>query len=300
VRRIALACALLLAACDESAPSAATPQTQAGELAPSDLPRFFDCLRETDGVIVSAHRGGPAAGFAENALATLENTLSQAPVFLEIDVARTRDGALVLMHDDSVERTTDGEGALSALTLAELQAMRLRDNSGRVLNEHPPTLREALDWAEGRGVLELDVKRGVSYEDVVSIVRDADAMDRVVFITYSAGGAIRIARIAPDAMIYTTLEDESELRDLERAGVDLNRIVAWLGTGDVDGTLLNGLNAEGVEARIGAFRDRPDYEALAAAGVESIASDDPVRAFRALDDADGREGAAVLECAARS
>ena len=65
--------------------------------------------------------------------------------------------------------------------------------------EHPPSLREALDWARDRTVLELDIKQDVRFEDVIAEVRAADAMSRVVFIAYSVGAAARLARLAPEA-----------------------------------------------------------------------------------------------------
>jgi glycerophosphoryl diester phosphodiesterase len=127
---------------------------------PAGLPAYFDCLREGGFTMASAHRGGAGAGFAENAIPTFEHTLRSAPqAFLEVDVARTRDGVLVLMHDDSVDRTTTGAGDVSSLTATQFSA--------------------------------LDMKRGVSYEDVAREVREANAMDRVVSITYSVDGAAR-------------------------------------------------------------------------------------------------------------
>lgn len=295
-RLFALAALLACAGCDAAleAPSAASTQT----LAPTNLPAFFDCLREGGHTIVSAHRGGPGPGYAENALATFEATLAAAPAFLEVDVARTRDGALVLMHDDTVDRTTDGTGEVRALTLAQFQALRLRDGDGAVLDEHPPSLRQALDWADGRAVLELDVKRGVSYEDVAREVRAAGAMGRVVFITYSVDGASRLARVAPEAMIYTTLESARDLDTLARRGVDLSRIVAWAGTGALDAPLARAFAERGVESRWGRFERRADFGAAARAGVAGLAVNDVDAAFRAIDAADGVEGYAALACAA--
>jgi glycerophosphoryl diester phosphodiesterase len=301
-----IACALALGACDSGNPDDirvvwnGDPQLTVQPLTPRDLPAFFDCLRERDAVMVSAHRGGPSPGFAENALSTFEHTLALAPVFLEVDVSRTRDGALVLMHDDNVDRTTTGQGALAAMTLESLQQLRLTDEDGAVLDEHPPSLRQALHWAEDRAVLELDIKRGVSYEDVVREVGEAGAMGRVVFISYSVGGAARIARIAPEAMIYTTLESARDLDELARRGADLSRIVAWLGTEAVDRRLLDALNARGVEARIGRFERAADFAASAEAGVEGVAANDAAGAVRALDAADAAQGYAALQCAAEN
>lgn len=98
--------------------------SEAASLAPSNLPAFFDCLRESGNALVAAHRGGPGPGYAENALPTLEHTTDATPALLEIDIARTRDNVLVLMHDDTVDRTTDGSGAVRDLTLAQVQIGR--------------------------------------------------------------------------------------------------------------------------------------------------------------------------------
>jgi glycerophosphoryl diester phosphodiesterase len=129
-------------------------------LAPANLPAFFDCLRRSRRTVVAAHRGGPTSGFAENAIPTFENTLRHVPALLEIDIARTRDGVLVLMHDETVDRTTTGSGRVIDLTLSQLRTFRLEDDAGAALTARVPTLREALDWAAGRAVLELDVKSG--------------------------------------------------------------------------------------------------------------------------------------------
>lgn len=302
MKRALIAAALALGACGpidqpEIGADDAIVDASAASLAPGDLPAFFDCLRENRATIVSAHRGGPRPGYAENSIETLRMTTGHAPVALEIDVARTRDGALVLMHDDTVDRTTNGAGEAASLTLAEFQALQLRDDDGQVLDEHPPSLRQALDWANGRAILELDVKRGVSYEDVAREVEDAGAMGRVVFITYSVDGASRLARVAPEAMIYTTIVSMRDVDTLERRGVDLRRIVAWLGADRLDRDLLAALNARGVEARWGRFDRRADFAEAAEAGVHGVAVNDPEGAVRAIDAADGEDGYAALQCA---
>jgi glycerophosphoryl diester phosphodiesterase len=295
-----LAAVLALTACDFQdavvAGSATRDGGGTGTMAPRNLPAFFDCLRENGDTIVSAHRGGPTSGFAENAIPTFENTLGQTPAFLEIDVARTGDGVLVLMHDDDVSRTTTGTGQVGNLDVEQLLAFQLEDNDGRPVDARVPTLREALDWADGRAVLELDVKRGVSYEDVAREVRDAGAMGRVVFITYSVDGASRLARVAPEAMIYTTITSARDLDTLERRGVDLTHIVAWLGDDALDRDLLQALNARNVEARWGLFDRYADFADAAEAAVQGVAVNDPAAAFRAIDAADGQGGYAAAEC----
>jgi len=299
MKRLVIAAALALAACEGGAPGAPSNGETVASAPPSDLSAYFDCLRDRGFVAISAHRGGPAPGFAENAIPTFENTLRVAPgSFLEVDVSQTADGVLVLMHDDRVERTTTGSGALSDLDMAELLAFQLEDDDGQAVDARVPTLREALDWADGRTVLELDIKRSVRFEDVIREVEGAGAMGRVVFVTYSADGAARLARLAPQAMIYTTISSSRELDTLERRNVDLSRIVAWTGASEPEAALVEALAARGVEARFGMFGEGRDYANALRAGAQIVAVDDAREAFRDIDAADNAEGLAAAQCAA--
>ena len=259
--------------------------------APADLPAYFDCLRDRGFTAVSAHRGGPTPGFAENAIPTFENTLRVAPgTFLEVDISQTADGVLVLMHDDRAERTTTGTGAIGELDMAQLLTFQLEDDRGQRVDARVPTLAEALEWAAGKTVLELDIKRGVRYEDVIGAVETANAMSRVVFVTYSVEGAARLARLAPQAMIYTTISNERELDTLDRRGVDLARIVAWTGTDTPSASLVGALAARGVETRFGMFGEDRNYTDAARAHAQIVAVEDAEVAARAL-------GEGALQCA---
>src|ERR1041384_3084618 len=72
------------------------------------------------GVIVIAHRG--ANKFApENTLAAFRKAIEMGCDYVELDVRRTRDGALILMHDRTVDRTTDGKGAVDQMNVSEIR-----------------------------------------------------------------------------------------------------------------------------------------------------------------------------------
>lgn len=299
-RALLIALALMAAGCEaEEVFGVRVPTTEsAGQAAPGDLVAYFDCLREREATALSAHRGGPAPGFAENAIPTFENTLRIAPgAFLEVDVSQTADGVLVLMHDDRAERTTTGSGAIRELDMAQLLAFQLEDEDGRRVDARVPTLAEALEWADGKTVLELDVKRGVSYEDVAREVEVADAMDRVIFVTYSVDGASRLARVVPRAMIYTTIRNERDLDTLQQRGVDLSRVVAWLGDEEFSEDLIEALAARGVESRAGMFRRGVAFADASYTGLASVAVNDPAAAFAEIDRVDGADGFAALQCA---
>jgi len=278
-------------------------------LAPSNIGGFFDCLRTTGRAVVAAHRGGPSPGYAENSIEAMAHVASQVPALHEIDIARTRDNVLVLMHDDTLDRTTTGTGDVRAHTLAQIKALQLKDETGAVLSHRVPTLREALDWAAGKVILELDVKRGVSYEDVVAEVRAAGAISRVIFITYSTDAAVRVHQLAPEMMLSVSIESAAELAALEARKVDLTRVLAWTGTATVNADLNRALAARGVEAMFGtlgnparswdgrfAREGRDRYAEFAKTGLQLISTDRTLDAARDLDANDGVEGHAATLC----
>jgi glycerophosphoryl diester phosphodiesterase len=305
-----VACALSAVSCSGTVASGQNHHV-GQRLAPANLSAFFDCLRESGRTIVAAHRGGPSAGFPENAISTFENTLRQVPAFLEIDIARTRDGVLILMHDETVDRTTTGTGRVSDLTLSQLQTLRLKDRDGLALDVGVPTLREALNWSAGRAVLELDVNDDVPFADVIAEVRAADAMDRVIVITYNDDAAVRVHELAPAIMISVSIDAAADLDALVTRGVDLTRVLAWTGVQEPNTALNVALARRGVEAIFGtlgnparswdgrfAREGRDEYAKLAATGLALIASDRPIEAVRDLDAQDGVQGYGALRCAA--
>ena len=142
------------------------------------------------GPIVVAHRGCHAAatrlglGSApENSLAALEHCVAIGADVMETDVRMTRDGHLVMIHDATVDRTTNGRGRVSDLTLAELRGLRLRDDLGGadapLTDDRIATLDEMLRAAAGRIVLNLDIKDAVHAETIEAVAR-ADALKRVL------------------------------------------------------------------------------------------------------------------------
>ena len=288
---------LALAAC--GAPDAAAPEAGAPAgwsiAADGDLNALFDCLEAEGAALVAAHRGGPAPGFPENAVETFENTLAKAPALLEIDVATSSDGVLYLMHDDTLERTTTGEGPAGGLSWAEIAALRLKAE-GRATGFRPPSFAEALAWAKGRTILEIDFKKTTRYEDAIAEINRQQAEDRVILIAYSTAQAERLHRLAPRVMISLSVESQSDLNRAVAAGVPADRIVGFAGVEDPHPRLFSILAGQGVEVIFGTLggRDSLDndieasgndayYATLAGMGVDIIATDRPIAAQSALD-----------------
>ena len=231
-------------------------------------------------------------GYPENALATFEHTLRYAPALIECDVRRSRDGTLVLMHDETLDRTSTGSGPVGDHTFVELRHLLLKDNRGIITPFRIPTLAEALAWAEGRAVLTLDAKDDVPPRDLVAAVRRMRAANRVVLITYTMDRLLTYHGLAPEMMISATVETPADLEALLASGVDLSRIIAFTGVGEVRPEVIEGLHAHGIRAMLGTFGAIDEraaqagpavYQALLDRGVDVIATDNVPLAARAVD-----------------
>lgn len=145
------------------------------------------------------HRG--AAGHApENTLAALERGISLGVDFLEIDLQRTRDGRIVLMHDKFVDRTTNGHGRLADLTLDELRKF----DAGA--GERVPLLEEALDAASGRVGLILEcITPGIA-EELWRQVRSFGFRGPVVFASFLHREIRAIRELDPRGLTMALLE----------------------------------------------------------------------------------------------
>lgn len=138
------------------------------------------------------HRG--ASGYApENTLASIEKAIALQCAFTEVDIQRTSDDELVLLHDERVDRTTNGRGRVSDLTLADIQ--KLDAGGGQMV----PTLEEALKAAKGRIGLILELKTKGLAHDVCTIVR-AGGLDRsVIYASFLHEELQDVRRIDPHA-----------------------------------------------------------------------------------------------------
>ncbi|WP_156290657.1 glycerophosphodiester phosphodiesterase family protein [Oceanobacillus salinisoli] len=118
----------------------------------------------------------------ENSLAALHHCIRQGVLFMEIDLQKTKDGELVLMHDTTVNRMTNGSGKISDMTLSEIKSLYLYEGSGknkRTTKEKIPTFEEALDVINGKAIANVD--KGWEYrEEVFHMLKKKDMFQHVL------------------------------------------------------------------------------------------------------------------------
>jgi glycerophosphoryl diester phosphodiesterase len=263
------------------------------------LSAMLDCFEAAGHTVISAHRGGPTPGLPENAIPTMDALLAAHPAIMEVDVAQSRDGVHFLLHDDRLDRTTTGTGEAAAQDWAALSQLRLRDNWGWVTPYAIPTLAEALAWAKGRTVLQLDFKRSADYAEVVAAVRAAGMADAVILIAYSPAQAKALHELAPEMLLSVSIENPGDVAELKAAGIPEDRMVAFTGTrlprpelyaeldkADIEvifGTL--GRPPRSIDAVIDRYGLDQRYAELGREGADILATDRPREAAKALAEA---------------
>ncbi len=134
------------------------------------------------GPVILVHRGATAAA-GENTLQACAIALDWGADGVEVDVRRTRDGVLVLFHDEQLDRLTHGIGTVAGLGASELLALQPREAFGRAAGGTPPSFVQLLDLVRQRAaLLHLDLKEPGLEDDVAHWLDAADAWDHVVAV----------------------------------------------------------------------------------------------------------------------
>ena len=131
--------------------------------------------RDQHYVHVVSHRGDWKQ-FPENSLDAINSIIQMGGDVVEIDVQRTKDGQLILMHDERLDRTTNGKGLIAETTFADIQKLFLKDHNGNVTQHKVPTLKEVLLMSKGRIMLNLD-KADRFFEQVVALLQETGTTD---------------------------------------------------------------------------------------------------------------------------
>ena len=177
---------------------------------PNDLAKPY--LRSGHHFIVCAHRGDHLVA-PENSLDAYERAVADDADFGEIDLRMTKDGKMVLMHDATVDRTTDGHGKVSDLTFAEIRALHFK-NAQRP-KEVVPTFDELLDDLKGRLNIYMDIK-AVHAKDVLPILKKHRMTKKVIAYVYSPFQVEEWRRDAPGIPIITDLASMKGNDQIER------------------------------------------------------------------------------------
>ena len=170
--------------------------------------RGFD-IDGHNGCLLVAHRGGAGLGI-ENTLDCIARGMETRADMIEIDIHLTKDGHIVVCHDQSVDRMTDGEGLIRDMTLAELRRLNVVDADDNPTGYRIPTLEEVLDLVDGHKKLLIEIKRtGGIYAGIeaqlVEMLHDHDALGWCVVQSFNDSVLDNIHAIDPDIRLEKLL-----------------------------------------------------------------------------------------------
>lgn len=181
-----------------------------------------------DAPIICAHRGWTTPDQTENSLRVMRDTETHGRFMLEMDLGLTRSGTIAVMHDDTIDRTTDGQGRLSDLSDQELHGRHLRNAAGTVTAERLPLLSDVLAWSQAnpRALLMLDIKRTPPMQ-VMTLVRRYRMTSRVLLITFDPSLARAAFAADPKVLVSVLVTSNSDL-DLYRTMAAGRRFAAYI------------------------------------------------------------------------
>ena len=203
-----------------------------------------------------AHRGDPIA-HPENTLEAFAAAVDAGADMIELDVRTTADGALVLLHDETLDRVWGVARSVVDMTVAETRALGI------------PELHEALDAIDVQVMLDYN-EALTRVEPALAAVRDADAVDRVVFAGANYAGHRRIRELEPRARIALTWKEAAAdpIPLLDELGAEFfnpsGRVLA------ADPGFVDRMHARGTQVSVWTLDRREHMEGALDLGVDAV------------------------------
>lgn len=225
-------------------------------------------------VQVTGHRG--AAGLEpENTLRSFQRALNLRVDAIELDVHLTKDQHLIVIHDSTVDRTTNGRGAVSDLTLQEIQQL----DAGQ--GEHVPTLREVIDFVAERAVLQIELKGLGVEQKVAHMIITNHIIDNVIITSFRHNMVKTMKRL--NSRIATGVLFLGLPIDAPRLARDAHADAVHPHVNYVDAQLVEHCHRQGLSVRVWNTDDSIQMQEMISLDVDAIGSNRPDRLLQILN-----------------
>ena len=204
---------------------------------------------------------------------------------VELDCQMTRDGAVVVIHDETLDRTTDGEGRVRDHTLKEIKALDAGSwFAPEFRGEEVLTLDEAVEILSGHVALNLEIKGedapGRLEIQCVGIVRSLRFLDQTVFSSFSPARMRLVRDLAEDARIGVLMESGTRWSDGFSLAAELGGEAVHPHRSLVDRRSVAEAHRRGLAVRAWSINRLAEMQSLVALGVDGIVTDFPERLLR--------------------
>jgi len=215
---------------------------------------------------VTGHRG--AAGLEpENTLRSIRKAIELGVDRVEIDIRVTKDGYLVVIHDEKVDRTTNGHGYVKDLTFNELR--RLDAGKG----ERIPTLEEVLGLTKGKVTLQVELKAREATEPTVRLIERNDAEREVIITSFMHELLRRVHDLNPTLRTGALFFDAQG--DICQRALDVHSEAIHVYYRNVDSKLIEDAHREGLKVAVWNPDELEDMKKMISLGVDVIGTNRP-------------------------
>lgn len=219
---------------------------------------------------VVAHRGDAKAA-PENTLAALRAARGIAD-FIEFDVCTTKDGHLVVIHDDTLERTTNGRGLVSSLTLAEIRGLDAGSKfSKSFARERIPTIDESIAEIGESAIPIIDHKTGTAVQ-IVEAIRRNKILDRCIVTGFDFTTMREVKRLEPRITVTVNLgKAPTDVQIAQFTAAGINAVLIYKTA--ISAEMVSRLHALGFWVFTWAAETADEVRALQAMGVDAVYAD---------------------------
>ena len=237
---------------------------------------------ETDKVLVLGHRGYSAL-YPENTILAFQEAIKSGADGVELDVRLTHDGEAVVIHDESLDRTSNMSGLVSEMTIAEIRKADLG------MGQSIPTLREVL--LKVKGLLNVEIKEEGAAERCVQVVKETGSSDRVLYSSFNVDALRRVRSLDKGARLGLLVDSEEKLAEIPSLTSELGLFSVNAPVEGVDLLGVKGFTAAsemlrslGLRLILWAVDDERLHQLLPelAGTFDAVITDDPPRALRLL------------------
>ncbi len=238
---------------------------------------------------IIAHRGASAYA-PENSLAAFSLALKQEADAIELDVKLTKDNQVIVMHDQTVNRTTNGSGYVKDLLLSEIRKLDCGSHFDvEFKGEKVPTLDEVLAQVGKITYVNIELTNYSTPIDELArytaeVVLQHQLDQRVFFSSFNPIVLVRIRKLLPDAPIgLLALPGKSGYLARSRLGLLLSYKSLNLEKNDVTKSLVEKIHSRGKKTLVYTVNDKETMEKLFSFGIDGIFTDDPILARKTLE-----------------
>lgn len=236
--------------------------------------------------MIIAHRGYSGV-YPENTLLALREASKLNVDGIEVDARVTKDGIVVLMHDETVDRTTNGSGKVEELTLEQIKSLDAGSwKDERFRGESVPMLSEALEQLPNDLVMYVEIKPSNAAKHVVSVIEGSDAVGRVVICSFHASTlkeANTLCPLLPSVLITGSCKNMDEFKRLVDVALECGANGLSIHYGSITAEFVRYAHQRAMGVVAWTVNDLETLSETLNVGVDAIATDYPEMVLKAIE-----------------